>query len=122
MTDNLKSEIEYIPYKEVVKKERQNIITLINKEAISQKRKDKYKQLPPEDKKKLQEYNKQQFNNQSLERQLQLRQKARKYHKDRFDNIMVRVKQPSMFTRFLFPFYFYVKQCLNLCYLQLKNV
>ena len=40
-----------------------------NKEAISQKRKDKYKQLSPEDKKKLLEYNRQWFNRQTPERQ-----------------------------------------------------
>ena len=45
-----------------------------NKEAISQKRKDKYKQLSPDDKKKLLEYNRQ-----TSERQLELRQKAKKY-------------------------------------------
>ena len=62
-----------------------------NKEAISQKRKEKYKQLSPEEKKKLQEYNRRWFNNQSPERQLKLRQKAKKYHKVRYDNMMVRV-------------------------------
>ena len=81
MTNNLESDAEYIPYKEVVKK----------KALISQKRKDKYKQLPPEDKKKLQEHNKQWFNNQSPEKQLELRIKARKYHKNRYDNMLVRV-------------------------------
>ena len=50
-----------------------------NKEAISQKRKDKYKQLSPDDKKKLLEYNRQWFNRQRPERQLELRQKAKKY-------------------------------------------
>ena len=43
---------------------------------ISQKRKDKYKQLPPEDKKKLLEYNKQWFNKQTPEKQLELRKKT----------------------------------------------
>ena len=62
-----------------------------NKEAISQKRKEKYKQLSSEEKKKLQEYNRRWFNNQSPERQLKLRQKAKKYHKVRYDNMMVRV-------------------------------
>ena len=57
-----------------------------NKEAISQKRKDKYKQLSPDDKKKLLEYNRQ-----TPERQLELRQKAKKYHKNRYDNMIVRV-------------------------------
>ena len=50
MTNNLKSDVEYIPYKEVVKKKALEYYQS-NKEAISQKRKDKYKQLPPEDKK-----------------------------------------------------------------------
>ena len=50
MTDNFESDIKYIPYKEVVKK-RALDYQYANKEAISQKRKDKYKQLPPEDKK-----------------------------------------------------------------------
>ena len=58
---------------------------------ISQKRKDKYKQLSPEEKKKLADYNKQWFNRQSPERQLELRIKARKYHKNRYDNVMVMV-------------------------------
>ena len=62
-----------------------------NKEAISQKRKDKYKQLSPEDKKKLLEYNRQWFNRQTPERQLKLRQKAKKYHKNRYDNMIARV-------------------------------
>ena len=56
-----------------------------NKEAISKKRNEKYKQLSPEEKKKLQEYNRRWFNNQSPERQLEVRQK------DRYDNMMVRV-------------------------------
>ena len=57
MTNNLKSDVEYIPYKEVIeKKALENYYA--NKEAISQKRTDKYKQLPPENKKKLQETNK----------------------------------------------------------------
>ena len=57
MTNNLESDVEYIPYKEVVKKKGLEYY-YANKEAISQKRKDKYKQLPIEDKKKLQESNK----------------------------------------------------------------
>ena len=59
-----------------------------NKEAISQKRKEKCKQMSLEDKKKLVEYNKQWFDKQSPE----LQQKAREYHKNRDDNLMVRVK------------------------------
>ena len=62
-----------------------------DKEVTSQKRKEKYYQMPPE-KKKLVEYNKQWFNKQSPERQRELQQKARKNHKNRYDNLMVRVK------------------------------
>ena len=49
MSNNLKNDAKYIPYKEVVK----NIALEYyhaNKEVISQKRKEKYKQLPSEDK------------------------------------------------------------------------
>ena len=59
---------------------------------ISQKRKDRYKELIPEDKKKLQENNKQWLNNLSPEKQFELRIKARTYHKNRYDNMVVRVK------------------------------
>ena len=89
MADNFESNVKYVPYKEVVKK-RALEYYYANEEAISQKRKDKYKQLPPKEKKKLLEYNKRWFNNQSPERQLELRQKAREYHKNRYDNMMVK--------------------------------
>ena len=91
MANNLESDVKYIPYKEVIKRRALDYY-YANKEAISQRRKDKYKQLPPENKKKLQEYNKQWFNKQTPERQLELREKARKYHKNRCDNMMVSVK------------------------------
>ena len=90
MTHNFESDIKYVPYKEVVKKKALEYY-YANKDAISQKRKDKYKQVSPEDKKKLLEYNKQWFNNQLSERQLELQQKARKY-KNRYDSLMVRVR------------------------------
>ena len=90
MTDNFESDIKYVPYKEVVKKKALEYY-YANKDAISQKRKDKYKQVSPEDKKMLLEYNKQWFDNQLPERQLELQQKARKY-KNRYDNLMVRVR------------------------------
>ena len=82
MTNNLESDVKYVPYKEVLKKKALEYY-YANKEAISQKRKDKYKQLRTEDKKKLQEYSKQWFNKQTPEKQLELKQKARKYHINR---------------------------------------
>ena len=90
MTNNLESDVKYVPYKEFLKETALEYY-YANKETISQKRKDKYKQLPTEDKKKLQEYSKQWFNKQTPEKQLELKQKARKYHKNRYDNMMIRV-------------------------------
>ena len=49
MTDNFDSNKKLTPYKEIVKKRVLDYYT--NKEAISQKRKEKYKQMPLEDKK-----------------------------------------------------------------------
>ena len=51
MTDNFDSNKKFAPYKEIVKKRALEYYQA-NKEAISQKRKGKYKQMPPEDKKK----------------------------------------------------------------------
>ena len=91
MTDNFDSNKKLTPYKEIVKK-RELEYYYENKEVISQKRKEKYRQMPPEAKKKLVEYSKQWFNRQTLERQRELQEKARKYHKDRYDNMLVRVR------------------------------
>ena len=71
MTNNLESDVKDVPYNKVIKKRALDYY-YANKETISQKRKDKYKQLSPEDKKNLQEHNKQWFNNQSLEKQLEI--------------------------------------------------
>ena len=84
MTDNFKSDTKLVSYKKIVKKKALDYYHA-KKEVISQKRKERYKQLPPQDKKKLLGCNKRWFNNQSPERQLELRKKTRKYHKDRYD-------------------------------------
>ena len=89
MTDNFDSNKKFAPYKEIVKKRALEYYQA-NKEAISQKRREKYKQMPPEHKKKkLVEYNKQWFNRQSPERQREIKQKASMYHKNRYDNLLV---------------------------------
>ena len=87
MTDNFDKKL--ILYKEIVKN-RTSEYYYANKEAISQKGKEKYKQMPPEAKKKLVEYNKQWFNKQTPERQREIKQKACIYHKNRYNNMMVR--------------------------------
>ena len=86
------SDIKYVPYKELVKK-RALEYYYANKEAICQKRKDKYKLLPPEEKKRLQKNNRQWYNNQTPEKQQEMRIKARKYNKNRYDNMMVVVRE-----------------------------
>ena len=48
--------------------------------------------MGPEVKKKVVEYNKQWFNKQTPERRQELQEKARKYDKNRYDNLMVRVR------------------------------
>ena len=58
---------------------------------MSQKRKVKYKQMPPEVKKKLVEYNKQWFNRETPEKQRELQEKARK-DMIIYDNMLVRVR------------------------------
>ena len=58
---------------------------------MRKKRKEKYKQMPPEVKKKLVEYNKQWFNRETPEKQLELQEKARK-DMIIYDNMLVRVR------------------------------
>ena len=91
MVDIIKNYNEFIPYKEIIKKRTLDYYHT-NKDAINQKRKEKYANLPLEDKKKIQEKHKQWYNNLTLEKQQELRIKARKYHKNRYDNMMGRVK------------------------------
>lgn len=87
----LNDDEKFIPYNELVKRRTLEYYH-VNKERINQKRKERYANLPSEDKKKLQEYNKQWYNNLLPEKKLEVRIKARKYHKNRYDNLMVRVK------------------------------
>ena len=90
MTDNLNTNENLIPYKEMAQKRALESYHA-NKTAISQKRKEQYKQLSPEDKKKLLEYDRQWLNNQTPKRQLKLRKKAQEYNKTRYDNVIVKV-------------------------------
>ena len=67
-----------------------------NKEIISEKNKSKYESLSPEQKKKRQEDTKRWLNKLSPEKQEELRQKNKEYHKiryHRYHNHMVAVKE-----------------------------
>ena len=92
MTNNFESDIKYVPYKEFVKKRALDYY-YANKEIISQKSKSKYKSLWPEPKEKRQENTKRWLNKQSSEKQGELKQKTREYHKNRYHNHMVVVKE-----------------------------
>ena len=46
-------------------------------------------------KKKSQEYNEEWFKKQPIERQQELKEKARQYHKNRYHNLMISVKYSS---------------------------
>ena len=87
MENNSQPNIEYIPYKEIAKKK-----SLEYYYKNKEKNKNKYNSLTPEQKKKQQEYNKKWFNKQSIEKQQELREKARLYNKNRYHNLMVAVK------------------------------
>ena len=53
MTNNFESDIKYVPYKEFVKKRALDYYYYYaNKEIISEKNKNKYKSLSPEQKKR----------------------------------------------------------------------
>ena len=86
------SDIKYVPYKELVKK-RALEYYYANKETIYQKKKGKYNLLRPEEKKRLQENNRQWYNNQTPEKQQEMRMKVRKYNKNRYDNMMAAVRE-----------------------------
>ena len=88
MTNNFKSDVEYVPYKEILNK-RSLDYCYANKDIITEKSKSKYQSLSPEQKKKRQEHTKQWFNRQSPEQQAEIRQKTREYHKNRYRNLMV---------------------------------
>ena len=68
MENNSQCNIEYIPYKEIVKEKALEYYHN-NKEKIKEENKNKYDLLSPEEKKKRQEYNKEWFKKQPIERQ-----------------------------------------------------
>ena len=92
MTNDFKSDKKYVPYKEIVKKRVLDYYYYANKEVISEKNKSRYQSMSPEQKKKRQENTKRWLNNLSPERQAELKQKAREYHRNRYHNLIVEVK------------------------------
>ena len=90
MRNNFESDIKYMPYKEFVKKKGIRLCKKRNNKLKEQK----WIQIVVTwtKKKRRRENTKQWFNRQSPEKQAELRQKTREYHKKRYHNLMVAVK------------------------------
>ena len=110
MTVNCQCNMQYIPYKETVKQKAREYYYK-NKERIQEQAKNKYKSLSPEDQKKGQDYNKEWFKKQPIERQQELKEKARQYHKNRYHNLMIAVKQSSIECKGLFAAHLNPTRC-----------
>ena len=90
MTSNCQCNVQYIPYKEIVKQKALGYYYK-NKERINERAKNEYNSLSPEEKKKRQEYNKEWFKKQPIEKQQELKEKAKQYHKNRYHNLMISI-------------------------------
>ena len=90
-TNDFESDKKYVPYKEIVKKRALDYY-YANKKVISEKNKSRYQSMTPEQIKKSQENTKRWLNNLSPERQAELKQKAREYHRNRYHDLIVEVK------------------------------
>ena len=89
MTSNCQCNVQYIPYKEIVKQKAPEYYHK-NKERIKERAKINIIHCDVK-KKKRQEYNKEWFKKQSIERQQELKEKAKQYHKNRYHNLMIGV-------------------------------
>ena len=76
MTSNCENNIQYVPYKEIIKQRSREYYNK-NKEIMKEKNKIEYDSLSPEEKKKRQEYRKEWYKNLPVEKQQQLKKKAR---------------------------------------------
>ena len=92
MTNNSENNVKYVLYKEISKKRAREYYHA-NREVINEKNKNRYKSLSPEEKQKRLDYNKEWYHRQSPEKKAELKQKAREYHKDRYNNLMVAVRE-----------------------------
>ena len=91
MTSNCQCNMQYIPYKEIVKQKWREYYRK-NKGRIQERAKYKYNSLSLEVKKKRQEYNDKWFKKQLIDKQQELKEKARQYHRNRYHNLMITLK------------------------------
>ena len=74
MTSNCENNIQYVPYKEIIKQRSREYYNK-NKEIMKEKNKIEYDSLSPEEKKKRQEYSKEWYKNLLVGKQQQLKKK-----------------------------------------------
>ena len=74
MASNCKNNIQYVPYKEIIKQRSREYYNK-SKEIMKEKNKIEYDWLSPEEKKKRQEYRKEWHKNLLVEKQQQLKKK-----------------------------------------------
>ena len=91
MTSNCQCNMQYIPYKEIVKQKAREYYRK-NKGRIEERARNKYNSLSLEVKKKREEYNDKWFKKQPIEKQRELKEKARQYHRNRYHNLMITLK------------------------------
>ena len=90
MPSNCECNMQHVPYKENVKQKAREYYYK-NKERIQEKSKNKDNSLSLEGKKKRQEYNEEWFKKQPIEKQQELKEQARQYHRNRYHNLMITV-------------------------------
>ena len=94
MTNNSKNDIKVVPYKEVVKKKALDYY-YANRGVIMEKNRNRYRALSTEEKKErylISFSNRQWYDRQSSEKKAEMKQKQKEYWKNRYNNLMVKVK------------------------------
>ena len=77
MANNSENDIKLVSYKELARKKALDY-NYANREVITEKNRNRYRALSPEEKKKRYETNRQWYNRQSLEKKGEMKQKANK--------------------------------------------
>ena len=88
MNESTQKSTYYTRYKEIAKQKAREYYAK-NKEKIKVSQREKYKSMSTEDKKKLFEKQKEWFNRETEEKQIEMKRKARGYSKNRYHNHII---------------------------------
>ena len=91
MTNNSESDIKLVPYKELATKKALDYY-YANREVIMEKNRNRYSALSPDEGKKRYESNRQWYNRQSPEKKAEMKEKQKKYNKNRYHKLMVKIQ------------------------------